>query len=65
MRDSELMTIDIVCKGDISVRLEGDNCTVWLSYGLPDYRITIDELQDVLPAVFTELLERKLIKLSK
>ena len=60
-----LIKIDVQCKNNILVELEGDTCKVWLSYGLPDHRCMIDELESLLPDVWAELLERQLIKLTK
>ena len=56
--------IDVICKNDVLVELDGDTCKVWKTYGLPDHRCLIDELETLEPEIFTELLERKLIKLK-
>lgn len=44
------------------VELTGDNCKLWLGYGLPDYEGPIDGLEQAHPEIFKEMLERKLIK---
>ena len=57
-----LLIMDVLCKHDILVELEGDTCKVWKSYGLPDHCCMIDDLETLEPEIFAELLERKLIK---
>ena len=61
---NNLMSFEVLCSNDVLVRLEGDRCTVWLACGLPDHKILIDELEGVLPDVFKELIERKMIKVK-
>lgn len=43
------------------IDLTGDNCKLWLGYGLPDYEGSIDGLEQAHPEIFAELIERNLI----
>jgi hypothetical protein len=56
------MVLQSVLSNGGEVELIGPNVKYWAGTGLPDYEGGIDGLREAFPAVFAELLQRKLIR---
>ena len=56
------MTLQCELRANSYIELTGQDVKLWVGEGLPTYEGPIDGLEEYYPAVFAELIERKLIK---